>query len=218
MKNYLVIGLGKFGKTIAHTLYENGNFVLAIDSNLETVQRILDEGVVEDAIALDATDENALKNIAKDSFDAAFVCIGSNVQDSILVTLMLKELDIKNIICKAKTKVQGKVLEKLGANQIVYPEEAMGHKIAYHVMNPSVIEFFKFADEYSVCEIKVPKKFIGKTLMELDLRNKYMVNVIAVRDKFGVLDVTPSPNYVFEEEDKMLILATVKLIGELTEE
>ena len=88
MKNYLVIGLGKFGRAIAKTLYENGNIVLALDENEEAVQRILDEGIVEDAITLDAKDENALKNIVKDSFDAAFVCIGSNIQDSILVTLI----------------------------------------------------------------------------------------------------------------------------------
>ena len=125
MKNYLVIGLGKFGRAIAKTLYENGNIVLALDENEEAVQRILDEGIVEDAITLDAKDENALKNIVKDSFDAAFVCIGSNIQDSILVTLMLKELDVKNIVCKAETKIQGKVLEKLGADQVVYPEELL---------------------------------------------------------------------------------------------
>ena len=92
MKNYLVIGLGKFGKTIAKTLYENGNTVLAIDTSQELVQQVLDEGIVEDAIVIDATDENALQNIVKDSFDTAFVCIGTNVQDSILVTLMLKDL------------------------------------------------------------------------------------------------------------------------------
>ena len=181
MKNYLVIGLGKFGRAIAKTLYENGNIVLALDENEEAVQRILDEGIVEDAITLDAKDENALKNIVKDSFDAAFVCIGSNIQDSILVTLMLKELDVKNIVCKAETKIQGKVLEKLGADQVVYPEELMGEKIAYSVMRPTVIEYFKFSNEYSVFEIKVPKIFIGKSLLELNLRHKYSTNVIAIR-------------------------------------
>lgn len=217
MKNYLVIGLGKFGKTIAKTLYENGNVVLAIDTNEQLVQSILDEGIVEDAITINATDENALKNVAKDSFDTAFVCIGTNVQDSILVTLMLKEMGIKNIICKAKTKVQGKVLEKVGANMVVYPEESMGEKIAYSVMRPSVIEFFKFSDKYSIYEIKVPKTFIGKTLLESNLRHKYFVNVIAIKDKYGVLNVNPSATYKFLEDDILILLGDASKIGDLVE-
>ena len=217
MKNYLVIGLGKFGKTIAKTLYENGNTVLAIDTSQELVQQVLDEGIVEDAIVIDATDENALQNIVKDSFDTAFVCIGTNVQDSILVTLMLKDLNVNNIICKAKTKIQGKVLEKVGATQIVYPEESMGQKIAYSVMNPSVIEYFKFSDEYSIYEVKVNKKFVGNTLMQLDFRHKYLANVIAVKDKYGKLDVNPSPNYSFTEQDTLIVLGETKRMGDMIE-
>ena len=217
MKNYLVIGLGKFGKTIAKTLYENGNTVLAIDTSQELVQQVLDEGIVEDAVVIDATDENALQNIVKDSFDTAFVCIGTNVQDSILVTLMLKELNVDNIICKAKTKIQGKVLEKVGATQIVYPEESMGQKIAYSVMNPSVIEYFKFSDEYSIYEVKVNKKFVGNTLMQLDFRHKYLANVIAVKDKYGKLDVNPSPNYSFTEQDTLIVLGETKRMGDMIE-
>ena len=217
MKNYLVIGLGKFGKTIAKTLYENGNTVLAIDTSQELVQQVLDEGIVEDAIVIDATGENALQNIVKDSFDTAFVCIGTNVQDSILVTLMLKDLNVNNIICKAKTKIQGKVLEKVGATQIVYPEESMGQKIAYSVMNPSVIEYFKFSDEYSIYEVKINKKFVGKTLMQLDFRHKYLANVIAVKDKDGKLDVNPSPNYSFTEQDTLIVLGETKRMGDMIE-
>lgn len=217
MKNYLVIGLGKFGKTIAKTLYENGHTVLAIDTSSDLVQQVLDEGIVEDAIVIDATDENALQNIVKDSFDTAFVCIGTNVQDSILVTLMLKELNVNNIICKAKTKIQGKVLEKVGATQIVYPEESMGEKIAYAVMNPSVVEYFNFSGEHSIYEIKVPKKFIGQTLIQLDFRNKYSANVIAIRNKDGKINVTPSPNYSFTENDTLIILGETKKMGDMIE-
>ncbi|VWL85394.1 potassium channel family protein [Oceanivirga miroungae] len=215
MKNYLVIGLGKFGITIAKTLYDAGNFVLAIDSNLDKVQKVLDEGIVEEAITLDATDENGLGNIAKDSFDAAFVCIGTNVQNSILVTLMLKEMNIKKIICKATTKIQGKVLQKVGATQIVYPEEFMGEKIAYSVMHPSVIEYFNFSDDYCIFDVNIPQKFIGKSLKELDLRHKYMVNVIAIKDKSGTLNITPSPEYEFSENDTLIVLGENKAMGEM---
>lgn len=218
MKNYLVIGLGKFGRSIAKTLYENGNIVLAIDNDEEEVQRILDDGIVEDAICLDATDENALNNIAKDSFDAAFVCMGRNMQASILVTLMLKEMGFEKIICKAESKTQGKVLEKLGATEIVYPEESMGEKIAYAVMKPSIIEYFNFSEEYSIYEIKVPSMFVGKSLMELDLRNTYSLNVIAMKDKNNVFNVTPSPTYRFGEDDILIILGRREGMGELINE
>lgn len=217
MKNYLVIGLGKFGKSIAKTLYNNGNIVLGIDTDSESVQKALDDGIVEDAITLDATDENALQNIAKDSFDAAFVCIGTNIQDSILVTLMLKEMNIKNIICKAETKVQGKVLAKVGATQIVYPEELMGEKIAYSIMRPTVIEHFKFSDEYSIVEIKVPKFFVDKSLIELNLRHKYKINIIAIKSD-GEFDMTPSPTYKFKNADTIVIMGKTESIGALIDE
>lgn len=215
MKNYLVIGLGKFGRTIAKTLYQNGNNVLAVDSNEEITQSVVDSGEVEDAVTLDVTNEQALINIAKDNFDTAFVCIGSNVQDSILVTITLKELGIKNIICKAKTKTHGKVLSKIGASQVVYPEELMGEKIALSAMRPSVIEFFKFSDQYSIYEIKVPEFFVGKSLANLNLRRQYSANVIAMKDGNGILDVTPDPYYEFCEDDVVIILGRNDRIEEL---
>lgn len=214
MKNYLVIGLGKFGRSIAKTLYDNGNVVLAIDNDEEKVQKILDEGIVEDAITLDVTDENALKNIVKDSFDAAFVCIGTNIQDSILVTLMLKEMNIKNIICKAETKIQGKVLAKVGATKIVYPEELVGEKIAFSIMRPTILEHFKFSDEYSIVEIKVPKFFIGKSLIELNLRHNFATNVIAIKTG-GIFNITPSPNYRFLKTDTVVLMGKIDSIGEI---
>lgn len=218
MKNYLVIGLGKFGRAIAKTLYENGNVVLALDSNEEEVQRILDDGIVEDAITIDVTDENALKNIAKDSFDSAFVCIGRNMQASILATLMLKEMGIEQIICKAESKLQGKVLEKIGATEVVYPEESIGEKVAYTVIRPSVIEYFNFSEDYSIYEIVIPKKFVGKSLMELDLRNTYSINVIAMKDKNQVLNVNPSPTYRFGEEDTLILLGKSESLSEIISE
>lgn len=215
MKSYLVIGLGKFGRTIAKTLYENGNNVLAVDENEEIVQNILDAGEVEDAVSFDVTNEQSLANIVTDNFDTAFVCIGSNIQDSIMVTITLKELGVKNIICKATNKTQGKVLKKIGATQVVYPEEHMGEKIAFSVMRPSVIEFFKFSDDYSIYEIKVPSQFVGQTLSGLNLRSQYSANVIATKDKNGILDVTPDPNYEFTEDDVVIIIGRNDRIEEL---
>lgn len=218
MNNYLIIGLGKFGRSVAKTLYKNGNTVVALDSSENVVKQVLEEEIVDEAVILDATDENTLKVVVKDDFETAFVCIGSNLQASILATLHLKELGIKNIICKAISHNQGKVLEKIGATHIVYPEESMGEKVALSIMRPTVIEQFKFSDEYSVFEIKIPKRYIGKTLKELDLRSKYEANVMAIKNSQGKMDVTPDPNEILNEETILIILTKSNIIDKIIKE
>lgn len=215
MGNFLVIGLGEFGKSIAKTLYKNGATVLAIDSNEELVNNVINEGILEDAIILDASDEIALKNVIKDDFDTAFVCMGSNVQSSILITLHLKEIGLKNIICKAVSHTQGKVLKKVGATEIIYPEEFMGIRLAERVLTPTVIEHFRFSSDYSVIELEMPETYIGKTLMELDLRNKYDANVMAIKYTNGDMDVTPNPRYKLKKDEVIIILAKTNNISKL---
>ncbi|CAM3062274.1 TrkA family potassium uptake protein [Streptobacillus felis] len=215
MKNFLVIGLGEFGKSVARTLYKNGNTVLALDSSEELVRQALEEEIVDEAIILDVTDETTLKNVIKDDFDVAFVCIGTNIQSSILVTLQLKELGIKKIICKAVSHTQGKVLKKIGADMVVYPEESMGEKIALASLRPTVVEHFRFSEEYSVFEIIMPEDFIGKTLKELDLRNKYEANVMALKYSDGTMNVTPNPNDILRENDMLIMLLKTEMIDRI---
>lgn len=215
MRNFLVIGLGQFGSSVAKTLYNNGNTVLAIDTSEELIRQALDDEIITDGIILDSTDEIALKKAIKDDFDTAFVCIGSNIQSSILVTLHLKEIGLKRIICKAISHTQGKVLEKIGATEIVYPEESMGEKVALASLRPTVIEHFRFSDEYSVFEIKIPSKYIGKTLKELDLRNKYDANVMAIKDANDNMNVTPNPNMELKENEILVILAKTSVIDKI---
>lgn len=215
MNNFLVIGLGKFGLTIAKTLTKYNKVVLSIDEDEEVVQQAIDSGEIEEAIVLDATDEVAIsKMIADDTYDTAFVCMSSNLQASILITLQLKELGVKNIICKAKTKVQGKVLTKVGATLITYPEEEMGEKLALSVVRPSVVEYFKFSDEYSIFEFKVPDSFIGKNLLELDLRNKFKANIIAIK-KNEEMNVTPNPLDRLEEGDILIVLGRLDTLDSI---
>ncbi|WP_064580875.1 potassium channel family protein [Streptobacillus moniliformis] len=215
MKNFLVIGLGEFGKSVAKTLYKSGNTVLALDSSEELVRQALDEEIVDEAIILDATEETTLKNVIKDDFEIAFVCIGSNIQSSILVTLHLKELGIKKIICKAVSHTQGKVLKKIGADMVVYPEESMGEKIALASLRPTVVEHFRFSEEYSVFELIMPEEFAGKTLKELDLRTKYEANVIAVKYENGSMNVTPDPNDVLKKEETLVLLLKTEMIDKI---
>ncbi|MFK8266044.1 potassium channel family protein [Capnocytophaga cynodegmi] len=215
MKNYLVIGLGEFGKSVAKTLYKNKATVLAVDMSEELIRQALDEGIIDDAIILDATDEIALKNVVKDDFKTAFVSVGDNIQASILITLYLKELGVKNIICKAVNHTQGRVLEKIGATQVVFPEESMGEKIALTVLRPTVIEYFKFSEDYFIYEIKIPNNYVGKTLKDLNLRRKYDVNILAVKHSDGKMNVTPNPETKLNQEDLLIILAKENVIDEI---
>ncbi len=199
MSNYLVVGLGRFGRSVAKTLYKNGKTVLALDRDEELVQQAIEYQIVDEAIILDVTDEKSLKKIVNDNFDTAIVCIGSDMQSSILVTLLLKEIGVEKIICKAANRIQGKVLEKVGATQVVYPEETMAEKIAMKVLHPDITEHFKFSEEYGMFEFEVPKQFIGKNLVELNLRKKYDMNVVGIRNSGEESIMNPNPSTIIEK-------------------
>ena len=216
MKNFLVIGLGEFGKSVAKTLYRNKATVLVIDTRDNLIKQALNEGIIEEAIILDATDEIALKKVVRDDFDTAFVSVGDNIQASILITLQLKELGVKNIICKAVNHTQEKVLYKIGATQVIFPEESMGEKVAYSVLRPTIIDYFKFAEDYFIYEVKVPKTYVGKSLMELNLRHKYEINILAVKHFDGKMDVTPDPNIKLNKDDLLIILSRENVIDRVT--
>ena len=209
MAGYLVIGLGTFGRSIAQTLYENGKMVLAIDQQEERVQKVIDDEIASDAITLDVTDENSIKKVVNDDFNTAFVCIGKNTQSSVFITVILKEIGIKTIICKAKNELQGKILKKIGATSVVYPEETMAKETALGVIRPNITEHFKFSEKYRMFEIKVPKDFVGKNLIELNLRNKYEMNIIGIKSK-EELNIMPLPNTAISESDILLVIANIE--------
>ena len=209
MAGYLVIGLGTFGRSIAQTLYENGKMVLAIDQQEERVQKVIDDEIASDAITLDVTDENSIKKIVNDDFNTAFVCIGKNTQSSVFITVILKEIGIKTIICKAKNELQGKILKKIGATSVVYPEETMAKETALGVIRPNITEHFKFSEKYRMFEIKAPKDFVGKNLIELNLRNKYEMNIIGIKSK-EELNIMPLPNTAISESDILLVIANIE--------
>lgn len=209
MAGYLVIGLGTFGRSVTQTLYENGKMVLAIDQREDRVQKVIDDEIASDAIILDVTDENSIRKVINDDFDTAFVCIGDNTQSSVFVTVILKEMGIKTIICKAKNELQGKILKKIGATSVVYPEETMAKEIALGVIRPNITEHFKFSEKYRVFEIKAPKDFDGKNLIELNLRNKYEMNIIGIKDE-KELNIMPLPNTIIRENNVLLVIANIE--------
>jgi len=179
MKQFVVIGLGRFGASVAETLADNGYDVLAIDKDADRVQSIAD--IVTHAVEADATDEEALKTLGVRNFDVAVVSIGDNVSANILCTLILKELNVPYVIVKAPDSLHGKVLTKVGADRVVYPERDMGARIANNLISSNVLDYIEFAPEYGVVEILASEKMIGRTLGELALRSKFNVNVMAIK-------------------------------------
>ncbi|MGL4999678.1 MAG: potassium channel family protein [Cetobacterium sp.] len=214
MKQYVVIGMGRFGASVAETLYKSNEEVLAIDESEDTIQEAINSGIVENAVVADATDDKELKNIGLEGFDVAFVCIGA-IEPSIMVTLNLKELGVKKIIVKAISRRHGRVLEKIGANQVVYPEEYMGKRTALAAMDPNMIEHFRFSKDFLLAEIKSPEIFWNKNLIELDIRKRYNVNIVGI--KKGNRNFIPnlSPNTVIEQGDILLVITDAKTATEL---
>ena len=151
-----------------------------------------------------------LKKVINNDFDTAFVCIGTDIQSSILITVTLKELGIKKIICKARTEKQGKVLEKIGADIVVYPEKEMGEALAKKIINPKLTDYFRFSEEYNIFEFEAPAEFIGKNLKELDLRNRYEMNIIGIKQGKDNLNISPHSDTVIEKGNILLVITNNK--------
>jgi len=203
MKQFVVIGLGRFGSSVATTLAENGYDVLAIDKDPERVQALAN--VVTHAVEADATDEEALKTLGVRNFDVAVVSIGDNVSANILCTLILKELEVPYVIVKAPDRLHGKVLTKVGADRVVYPERDMGARIAHNLISSNVLDYIEFAPEYGVIEIIATDKMIGKTLKELEFRSKFNVNVMAIK-RGQDLHISPGANDKILEGDRLVLM------------
>ena len=211
MKQYLVIGLGRFGTSVAKTLYEAGENILGIDVSEELVQDRINNNILKNAIIGDASDGKILKDIGAENFDVAFVCIG-DIEASVMIALNLKELGIKSIIAKAINKKHGKVLTKIGATEIVYPEEHMGKRIAELTMNTDIIEHLKFTDNFVLVEVKAPSIFWNNSLIKLDVRNKYNINIVGIKKSKGEILPNPTANVVIEEGDVLVIITDKKTV------
>jgi len=199
MKQFVVIGLGRFGSSIARALAEKNFEVLAMDRNEERVKEI--EDTVSQAVVVDATDEKALKELGIKEFDTAVVSIGENIEASIMVTLLLKELGVKQVIVKARNELHAKILEKVGADRIIFPEKEMGEKLAESLASPKIFDYIELSTEYGILEMIAPKKFCDKTLSELNLREKFGISVMAIKRKMPYTKPDGSPDF----EEKIII-------------
>lgn len=217
MKTFVVIGLGRFGMAVATELSALGHEVLAIDSREDSVQKVADQ--VTHAVAGDARDPAVLRAMGVRNYDCAIVAVGDDVGNSALITLNLKEMGMREVICKAQSHVHRKVLEKIGADRVVFPEHEMGVKLAQGLSSSNVLNFIEVSDDYGIVELAAPKSWRYRTIRELDVRNRYHVNVIAVRKaKAGqALDVAPGADYVLEEKDNLVVLGRSEDINHLHE-
>jgi trk system potassium uptake protein len=204
-KQFVIIGLGRFGSSIARTLSELGNDVLAIDKDEDIVQEISEE--VTHAVQLDATDENALRSLGIRNFDVAVVTIGDNIQSSIMATLLVKELGVKYIIAKAQSDLHSKVLYKIGADRVVLPEKEMGVRIAHNLVSTNILDYIELSPDYSVIEIKASENWSGKTLSDLGLRSKYGINIMAIKRGDDV-NISPLAEDIIETDDVIVAIGS----------
>jgi trk system potassium uptake protein TrkA len=202
-KQYGVIGLGRFGSSVAKTLYEYGYDVMAIDTSEGRIQENINN--VTHAVQADSTDEEALKALGIKNFDVVVVAIGQDIQSSILTTLILKDLGVKRIVVKAQNDLHGKVLYKIGADKVVYPERDMGLRVAHHLISPNILDYIELADDYSIVEIVASEYMIGKNLRDLDVRAQYGCNVMAIKSGEKV-NVAPAAEDQIKHGDILVVM------------
>lgn len=205
MGQYAVIGLGNFGYQVATLLYEKGNDVLAIDTDESKIERIKDK--VTQAVVANAGKKEVLSQLITPDIDVVVVSLGERVEASIIITLYLKELGVKNIIVKASSDEQAKVLNMIGATEIIFPEREIANKLANTLTNPNMIDYLPLASGYSVVEVAPLKEFIGRTLMELQLPSTYHIQIIAIKDVLtDTINFIPSANYRLKDSDMLVLV------------
>ncbi|HVH95912.1 MAG TPA: TrkA family potassium uptake protein [Bacillus sp. (in: firmicutes)] len=210
-QQYAVIGLGRFGISVARRLHEAGQEVLGIDVNEERIDDA--ELYVTHAVIADSTDEKALAAIGIRNFDCVIVAIGNDIQSSILTVMILKDLGVKKVIAKALGRLHGKVLDRIGADWIVYPERDMGERVANQLLSPNMLNYIELSKEYNIEEIMIPERMAEKSLRELNIRAKYNVSAIAVfRD--GNIIISPSPDELIHKGDLLVMIGNREDLAE----
>lgn len=203
MKSYVVVGLGRFGSETARRLCELGSEVLAIDLDNNLVQQI--SGDVTQAVVGDARDKEVLKAIGVTDFDCAVVGIGNSFGDSVLVTMNLLELGVPYVVCKAHDETHRQVLLKLGAHKVLIPEQEQASRLARNLSSPNVLEYIELSDAFGIIEVPAPTAWLGKSLLDLNVRAKLGVNIIAVKQK-DTINVSPGANYEISLGDVLVVL------------
>lgn len=211
---FAVIGLGSFGVNVAKTLYEKGNEVLAVDADKEKIEQV--KTFVSHAVHMDAADKENLQALGIQEMDVVIVSLGPQMEPSILTVLYLHEIGVKRIVAKALTEDHARILDAVGATEVIYPEKDMAIKTALKLSSPNVLEYLPLISGFGIQEIAPPEKFIGRTLKQLDLRNKYGIHVIAVKELVPEKTIlVPKADFVIKDSDILIIIGEEKKLSKI---
>ncbi|MFD1672544.1 potassium channel family protein [Agrilactobacillus yilanensis] len=214
-KNFAVLGLGRFGESVVRTLYETHQDVLAVDIKEDRVRALMD--VSTQTLIADTQDEEVLRSLNIDTFDYVVIGIGNNMEASILTTLLAKELGAKNVIAKAETDAQGRVLKRVGADKVVFPERDMGHGVVRKLLSNHILNFIDLSDKYTLAEIEITDPtFTNQNLIELDLRRRFDLTVIAINHGHEI-NVSPQPTDIVKLHDIIAVVGPIKNVEALDE-
>jgi len=214
MKQVVVIGLGIFGSNIVRDLYENGFEVIAIDKNREAVQNVRDHSTK--AIVADGMDREIMDEIGIHVDDTVIISFGEDLAASTLITLHLKQMGVKNIIVKAPNDEHKLILEKVGATDVIIPEKEIAGKVAKSLISPNVLDYLPLSDDYMISEIAPPNKFLGKTIAELQLRGRYHIEIIAIRDVVSDrIQMVPPADFVIKDGEVLVVVGKDKDIQKI---
>jgi len=217
-RSFAVIGLGRFGSALSTTLAELGHDVIGVDGNEDRVRALADALTL--AVQLDATDEKALLRAGIKDVDVAVVSIGENIEASLLVVTLLREIGIRDVIAKAVTPLHGRILEKLGVSRVVFPERETAIRLAHSLVIPNVLDYIELSGEYSIVDVPAPPDFFGKTLKEIGLRSRFGLTTIAIKRATNTSDgpvtnIAPGPDDVVREGDVLSLLGSNERLGQL---
>ncbi len=203
-KTFVVIGLDRFGSNLAIHLQNLGNEVIGLDKNEDKVRKLAD--CITYAAIGDATDKDVLKNLDIENADVVIVTLTGDIESGVLVTMHLKEMGVKKVIAKCTSDIHGRILEKVGADRVIYPEKDMSERLAKSLTNNDIMEFIDLSDQFSIAEIRIPKNWVGKTLIQLNVRANYGLNVIALRDQNGDISLSVDPQAPFDQSSSIIVI------------
>jgi trk system potassium uptake protein len=213
-QQFAVVGLGRFGRAVCESLHRSGYEVLGADVDEKLVAGALSCQIAAHALQLDSTDPLALKEAGFYEFDTVIIAIGNYLQESIITTLNMKEAGVMNVVAKASSEVHGKLLKRVGADRVVFPEYEAGCALAQSLTKPGILERFELDPEHSIVELLIPKEFHGKTLTELELRNRYGLNVLAI-GRENMFEINPDPELRLLQDDMMVVIGDNEAIERL---
>lgn len=202
---YAVIGLGRFGSSLAKELVDLGYEVLGIDKNEEIVDDLSE--VLTHTVVADSIDEEVLRSLGIRNFDCAVVAIGDDIQASILTTILLKDLGVKKVVAKALSVLHGKVLQKIGVDRVIFPERDMGVRVAHQLVSPNLLDYIELSKEYTIAELSATRKISGLSLKDLDTRARFGCSIVAINKRDGVI-IAPTAEDTVDEKDVMVVIGT----------